>query len=361
MLCLCGFRVVGKINKKTEYNLLLIVYQLSLNNSKIMAKLHISINPATLREDAGLSFEATFYLEQESGDPLNPDFSFNWNLGTPGIFDPLDSIDGEDASFPSGDAGIVSEFTGYGLESSQSLIIATPNTDALDESDEGLFFNITDLSAGLSIGSGSTQTTLTIEDECFLEGTNIFTEQGYCRIEDLKIGDKVKTFDGKLEEIKWIGKQTRHRFTAHPLRSLPIQIKAGALGNNLPRRDLFVSPDHSILIEGLLINAGAIENGISIVKTYPEQYIYYHIELENHALLDAEGVPAESFFPNKEDRSTYDNGAEYETLYPNGSNLMFWPMDYYRISSKNKVPRFVTKKLMEIADNLNKGKKLYAV
>ncbi|MEM9272159.1 MAG: Hint domain-containing protein [Cyanobacteria bacterium P01_F01_bin.143] len=322
-----------------------------------MAKLHINISPnTTLREDAGSSFEAIFYLEFEDGDPTEPDQSFDWNLSVPGLFDSIDPVGSGDASFPSGGSGTITGFAGYGdTEGNRiTLQIATPLTDELVENDEGLFFNISNLSDGLNLGSGSSaQTTLIIEDECFLEGTNILTEYGYRKIEDLKIGDKVKTFDGKLEEIKWIGKQTRHRFTAHPFRSLPIQIKAGALGDNMPRCDLFVSPDHSILIEGLLINAGAIENGVSIVKTYPTQYTYYHIELENHALLDAEGIPAESFFPNKEDRSTYDNGAEYEKLYPHGSKLMFWPMDYFRISSKNKVPRFVTKKLMDIANKLN--------
>jgi hypothetical protein len=69
-------------------------------------------------------------------------------------------------------------------------------------------------------------------------------------------------------------------------------------------------------------------------------------------LLDAEGAPAESYLPNKEDRSLYDNGAEYEELYPEGSNLMLWPMDYPRVSSYNKVPRYIRKKLLAIAEEL---------
>ena len=324
-----------------------------------MAFLQVNISPNTIQEGTGTSFVATFTLTQLSGDPEVPDHSFDWNIGSP--FPVFETAGLADADFPNDFSGTVS-FAGYGNENAVQLTIATPLQDEVVENDEAYTFNIDTNSFSGTNGItyfGATQNFLIIEDECFLEGTNILTEDGYRKIEELKIGDKVKTFDGKLEEIKWIGKQTRHRFTAHPTRSLPIQIKAGALGDNLPCRDLFVSPDHSILIEGLLINAGAIENGVSIVKTYPEQYIYYHIELENHALLDAEGIPAESFFPNKEDRATYDNGAEYEKLYPNGSNLMFWPMDYFRISSKNKVPRFVTQKLMDIASKLNNEEKLY--
>ncbi|MEL6496703.1 MAG: Hint domain-containing protein, partial [Cyanobacteria bacterium J06623_7] len=107
------------------------------------------------------------------------------------------------------------------------------------------------------------------------------------------------------------------------------------------------------LVDGLLINAGALVNDISIIKTEPtETFAYYHVELANHTLLLAEGASAESFFPNQEDRSLYDNGAEYEELYPNGSKLMLWPMDYPRVSSHNKVPRYVRQKLMQIAEEL---------
>lgn len=319
-----------------------------------MALLQVNVSPTIIQEGQGTSFIATFTLLEQSGDPATPDHSFGWSIGSP--FPVFETAGLADADFPNGFSGIIDNFSGYGAGNAIQLTIATPLTDEAVESNEAYTFNID--TGSLSGTNGLTlisqdQTFLIIEDECFLAGTNILTEQGYRKIEDLKIGDKVKTFDGKLEEIKWIGKQTRHRFTAHPLRSLPIQIKAGALGDNLPQRDLFVSPDHSILIEDLLINAGALENGVSIVKTYPEKYVYYHIELENHALLDAEGVAAESFFPNKEDRSLYDNGAEYEKLYPHGSNLMFWPLDYYRISSKNKVPRYISNKLSAIADRLS--------
>ena len=190
--------------------------------------------------------------------------------------------------------------------------------------------------------------------ECFLTGTLILTENGYKAVEELEIGDFVKTADGKLEAVKWIGYQTINpEQIGNPLRGNPIQIKAGALGDNLPTRDLYVSPDHSMFVDGLLINAGALVNDISIVQTEPtETFVYHSIELENHCLLVAEGTAAESYLPQKENREEYDNFAEYEELYPHGSNLMLWPMDYPRISSWNKVPRFVSKKLLKIAHQL---------
>ena len=136
-----------------------------------------------------------------------------------------------------------------------------------------------------------------VDIQCFLKGTRILTNKGEITVENLKINDQVQTADGKLEPIKWIGRQTiKPHQVKNPLRGYPILIKAGALGNNLPHRDLYVSPDHSMFVEGLLINAGALVNDISILKTEPtESFTYYHIELENHCLLIAEGAAAESY------------------------------------------------------------------
>ncbi len=204
-------------------------------------------------------------------------------------------------------------------------------------------------------GAGSTETfSFDITTECFLTGTHILTDRGEIPVEELNIGERVKTADGKLETIKWIGRQTVDpNRIKNALKSYPILVKAGALGNNLPHQDLYVSPDHSLFIDGLLINAGALVNDISIIKTEPtETFTYYHVELANHALLVAEGTAAESYLPQKEEREHYDNCSQYQELYPNGSNLMLWPMDYPRISSCNKVPHFVNKKLLKIAHQL---------
>ena len=192
-----------------------------------------------------------------------------------------------------------------------------------------------------------------VDVECFLTGTRILTEHGKVAVENLKIGDRIRTADSKLEPVKWIGRQTiQPDLVKSPLRGYPVLIKAGALGHNIPCRDLYVSPCHSLLVEGLLIDAGALVNELSIVYTQPsETFVYYHVELERHALLVAEGASAESYLPQKETREEYDNSDEYEALHPHGSNLMLWPMDYPRVSSKNKVPRFVSQKLMAIAAN----------
>ena len=207
----------------------------------------------------------------------------------------------------------------------------------------------------VTIASQNEKVDFATDTYCFLPGTNILTDAGEKPIEKLQIGENVRTAEGKLETIKWIGRQTVNpNQVRNPLRSHPVLIKAGALGNNIPQRDLYVSPDHAMFVDGLLINAGALVNGISILKTEPQEtFVYYHIELENHCLLIAEGASSESFLPQNEKREEYDNGAEYEELYPHGSNLMLWPMDYPRVSSKYKVPRYVRNKLMAIATELS--------
>ena len=219
----------------------------------------------------------------------------------------------------------------------------------------GIVPTVTPTSITIDIPFGTPNTsTFSFDIECFLSGTNILTDKGEVTVENLQIGDNVVTAEGKLEPVKWIGYQTvQPNQVKNPLRGYPILIKAGALGNNLPQRDLYVSPDHAMFFEGVLINAGALVNGTSIVKTEPKSaFTYYHVELENHALLLAEGASAESYLPQNEDRLAYENGAEYEKLYPYGSNLMLWPMDYPRISSWNKVPRYMRKKLNQIAEEL---------
>lgn len=191
-------------------------------------------------------------------------------------------------------------------------------------------------------------------NECFVTGTLISTKKGEVAVENLNVGDVVKTANGQLEAIKWIGRQTvKPENVQNPMRGYPILVKAGALGDGLPVRDLYVSPDHALFVDGLLINAGALVNSSSIVQTEPtETFTYFHVELEKHALLIAEGTYAESYLPQREDRDCYDNADEYTDLYPEGPSVMLWPMDYPRVSSYTTVPRYVRKRLQTVADDL---------
>ncbi|GGC54012.1 Hint domain-containing protein [Chelatococcus reniformis] len=179
---------------------------------------------------------------------------------------------------------------------------------------------------------------------CFAEGTLIATPGGEKAVETLVAGDLVLTLDGSTRSVLWIGRQTIVPLFADPLRSSPIRIAAGAFEENIPTRDLYVSPDHGLMIDGVLIQAGALVNGTSIVRTKPEAaFTYYHIELQDHALVLAEGAPAETFVDNVT-RRRFDNYAEYEAQFgPSWARIPELAMP--RVKSARQLPRAVRETL----------------
>ena len=157
----------------------------------------------------------------------------------------------------------------------------------------------------------------------------------------------------------WVGRQTVSMQFADPLRVLPIRIKAGALANNVPLRDLLLSPDHAVLIDDALIQAGALVNGASIVRdaNVPKTFTYYHIELDDHSLIFAEGTPAETFIDNI-DRMNFDNWVEHQTLYPVGRSIKELP--YPRAKACRQVPMTIRCKLHERARAIGAAKPIAA-
>jgi hypothetical protein len=134
------------------------------------------------------------------------------------------------------------------------------------------------------------------------------TPRGEVAVETLAIGDAVVTLTHGIRPIVWIG---RRRYSAEQALAWPgarpILIEAGAIEDGVPHRDLLVSPEHALLVSGILVPAGLLVNGTSIRRTAPASVAYVHIELDVHAAVLAEGMPAESFADHGS-RIGFDNG-----------------------------------------------------
>lgn len=153
---------------------------------------------------------------------------------------------------------------------------------------------------------------------CYLRGTGIRTPGGEREISELRIGDLVVTYSGQVKPIKWIGRRSVTRQQeGWPEVAVPVMVARHALDAATPHKDLFVSPGHALYVDDLLVQAEALVNGQTIVRRVPDDTAvldYFQIELFDHDVILAEGAAAETFLGSN-DRSLFDNGAEYEALY----------------------------------------------
>jgi hypothetical protein len=140
----------------------------------------------------------------------------------------------------------------------------------------------------------------TITAICYARGTMIRTPDGEMPVERLRAGTRVMTLvDGEpvARPVKWLGHR-RIGLASHtrPETVAPIRILRDAVADGVPHRDLVVSPDHAILLDGKLICARQLVNGTTIRQEFDWTAVdYYHVELDHHAILLAEGLAAESY------------------------------------------------------------------
>ncbi len=159
---------------------------------------------------------------------------------------------------------------------------------------------------------------------CYCGGTRILTDGGEVQVEDLAIGDLVITVSGAAMPIRWIG---RRSFSSRVLRGqtalLPVLFRAGSLGEGVPHRDLRVSPEHALFVDGVLVPARCLMNGVTILQDHACQRVdYIHVELDRHDLILAEGAACETFLDD-ESRAMFHNASEFERLYPDAGSSGF--------------------------------------
>jgi Hint domain len=172
----------------------------------------------------------------------------------------------------------------------------------------------------LAIKSASAQTPTAVRPRpCFLKGTKISTTSGDRLVQDLQIGDEVQTLAGR-KTIKWIGynKFTKEEGRAWQDSVMPIRVARFAIDDHTPNRDLYLSPLHCIFLKEALIPAMYLINETSIAQGMPSdmsEIEYYHIDLDTHEVIYAEGTLVESFFDDGSNRENFSNFAQYARLY----------------------------------------------
>ncbi len=196
---------------------------------------------------------------------------------------------------------------------------------------------ITSLRFTLSPGGSASLTSLTAPNifvSCFLEGTSLLGPKEDIAVEALQPGDQLTLADGGVTTVKWVGHRRVDTALEHPTQVNPICITAGTLGNV---RDLYLSPDHALMIDGVLYDASVLVNGDTVyqVPQMPQNgFTYYHVETQAHEVILAEGVPVETFLDARP-HPAFDNEAERDSA-PGISK-----MDAPRISSARLVPQHV--------------------
>ena len=205
--------------------------------------------------------------------------------------------------------GQVDEFTSGGSTYVEGDVTSAGRADFEIQMNGSLDLQATDFNFGSS--------------PCYVAGTFIMADRCEIAVEELREGDLVATVsDGlqALELVIWIG----HRevdVAAHPKPELvaPVCIRRDAFGEDLPHRDLLISPDHAVLVDGKLICARLLVNGMTITQEMGTRSVaYFHVELARHAILLAEGLPAESYLDTG-NRAMFANAGLALMLHPDFS------------------------------------------
>ena len=156
-----------------------------------------------------------------------------------------------------------------------------------------------------SDGNGGTLVNEGFTAVCYCTGTRIRTTRGDVAVENLAVGDLAITASGGHRPITWIGHRDIDCGAAPvPSDAWPVRIRAGAFGigandNALPERELRLSPGHPVLVGSgpneHLVPIMCLINGTSVDRVAVDEVTYWHVELDEHDILIAENLPAESF------------------------------------------------------------------
>lgn len=222
----------------------------------------------------------------------------------------------------------------------------------LDASDDVLVLfddsadEFTELLAVRAFAQDTSSVTLSSDPACFAADTLISTPDGLVAVQDLQIGDPILSACGRVLPVKWVGRQTIVTRFQPPERLSPVRIAAGALGAGLPHADLTVTADHALLLDGVLCQAGTLVNGTTITRValshLPLRFTVYHVETAEHAVILANGCPAETFVDHVS-RRVFDNYGQYVALFGDDPRIPEQPLP--RAQNARQLPRSLRHRL----------------
>jgi hypothetical protein len=177
--------------------------------------------------------------------------------------------------------------------------------------------------------------------------------EGEINIEELRIGDNVLAGSGDIKPIKFIGRRKVSRERTGPCKTGegPVKISCFAIDGKVPHSDLYVSPWHAIYIDNILIPAKYLVNGVTIVADAKPEALaltYFHIELDTHEAILAEGLAVESFL--RDDPHAFDNADEYVRLYGTPEEPLTPFAPYIRYSGRQELASHIRSALAPVYD-----------
>jgi hypothetical protein len=196
----------------------------------------------------------------------------------------------------SGNTIVNDDPSGRGILDSLGTTIAFTNNSVFGLTEGQLSSGPLDESGTTFLTTRPTLDTSPIDTACYARGTMIRTHRGEVSIEELSIGDCVVTHSGKHKPIKWIGRGQALSTGGRQHAATPVIVRKAAIADNVPVRDLRITKGHALFIDGVLIPVEELINHRSIFWDDRAQEVQiYHIELETHDVLIANGAPAESY------------------------------------------------------------------
>jgi len=180
------------------------------------------------------------------------------------------------------------------------------------------------------------------QTSCFLRGTTIRTTERDRKIEELAVGDLLPTAFGRMRPIQWIGRYPFRR--SNPAKAwvrdvLPVRVMRSALSPDIPYADLYVTQAHALLIDGILVPVCHLINDTTVTlfdASALDQLEFFHIKLQLHDVIYAEGAPCETMVTVDENAVNF---AEYLRQYGpptiDGARCAPWVGFGHRIQMKS--------------------------